>query len=182
MHVYVVYAVYKLSDVQNDESCNTVEFVCCTCAYTYVCVYMHQAVWCLPCVQARYGVMSTQLLHESLSLIHSSVFFHLCRAHLIGYNVKVSVRNNCTHIRRVYVRTYVCTTCAYKHSNYMTCLQHVCTPKYVHRSNVKLVLSVYYIFAKCTQVAISFLPLNPFRIRRVVFSPSKMITTGAPLE
>ena len=51
--------------------------------------------------------MSTQLLHESLSLIHSSVFFHLCRAHLIGYNVKVSVRNECTHLH-TYVRMYVC--------------------------------------------------------------------------
>ncbi|XP_041465321.1 IQ domain-containing protein H-like [Lytechinus variegatus] len=37
---------------------------------------------------ARYAVMSTRLLHTNLTVIHYSVFFQMCRAHGIGYDIK----------------------------------------------------------------------------------------------
>lgn len=39
----------------------------------------------------RYGILSTKLLHSNLSVIHYSVFFQMCRAHGIGFDIKVSV-------------------------------------------------------------------------------------------
>ena len=44
----------------------------------------------LPSVeQARYAVLSSNLSHECMAFVEPSVFFHLCQAHLIGYDVKV---------------------------------------------------------------------------------------------
>ena len=33
--------------------------------------------------------MSTKLLHTNLAVVHYSVFFQMCRAHGIGYDIKV---------------------------------------------------------------------------------------------
>lgn len=37
----------------------------------------------------RYAILSTRLLHSNLSVIHYSVFFQMCRAHGIGFDMKV---------------------------------------------------------------------------------------------
>ncbi|XP_069138728.1 IQ domain-containing protein H-like isoform X4 [Argopecten irradians] len=37
---------------------------------------------------SRFGVMSTRLLHTNLAVVHYSVFFQMCRAHGIGYDIK----------------------------------------------------------------------------------------------
>jgi len=36
----------------------------------------------------RYAILSTRLLHSNLSVIHYSVFFQMCRAHGIGFDMK----------------------------------------------------------------------------------------------
>lgn len=39
--------------------------------------------------KARYAVMSSQLYHTNMSIIHYPVFFKMCKAHHIGYDAKV---------------------------------------------------------------------------------------------
>ncbi|XP_032804347.2 IQ domain-containing protein H isoform X1 [Petromyzon marinus] len=41
-----------------------------------------------PPASRRYAVTSTQLVHSNLALLHYSVFFKMCRAHGIGFDVK----------------------------------------------------------------------------------------------
>ena len=36
----------------------------------------------------RFAVLSPRLFHTNLSLVHYSVFFHMCRAHHIGYDIR----------------------------------------------------------------------------------------------
>lgn len=47
----------------------------------------------------RYAIMSSRLYHSNLSVIHYSVFFQTCRAHGIGFDIKVSKKFDIlTHI------------------------------------------------------------------------------------
>lgn len=41
--------------------------------------------------QERFAVMSTQLLHTNLAVLHYTVFFQMCRAHAIGWDVRNKV-------------------------------------------------------------------------------------------
>ena len=40
---------------------------------------------------SRFAVMSTRLLHTNLAVVHYSVYFQMCRAHGIGYDIKVNI-------------------------------------------------------------------------------------------
>ena len=44
--------------------------------------------------EVRFAVVSPHVYHSNLSLIHSSVFFQMCRAHQIGYDSKVLYLRN----------------------------------------------------------------------------------------
>lgn len=41
--------------------------------------------------KSRYAVMSSRLFHTNLAVIHYSVFFQTCRAHGIGFDIKVTI-------------------------------------------------------------------------------------------
>ena len=41
--------------------------------------------------EERFAVLSTQLLHTNLAVLHYTVFFQMCRAHAIGWDVRNKV-------------------------------------------------------------------------------------------
>jgi len=41
--------------------------------------------------QLRYGVISANLLHTNLAILHYTVFFQMCRAHAIGWDVRSKI-------------------------------------------------------------------------------------------
>ena len=53
----------------------------------------------------RFAILSTRLLHSNLSVIHYSVFFQMCRAHGIGFDMKVR-KSFITWLQRAAVRGY----------------------------------------------------------------------------
>ena len=40
-------------------------------------------------VTSRYAVIGSRLLHTNLSMVHYSVFFQMCKAQGIGFDIKV---------------------------------------------------------------------------------------------
>lgn len=57
-------------------------------------IYLHSVSSCFltslqPPVVNRYAVLGSRLFHSNLSMLYHNVFFMMCRAHGIGFNMKV---------------------------------------------------------------------------------------------